>query len=187
MIVAIFDTETTGLLQHSLVPLHNQPHIIELGLILWDPDDDRSEVEASWLFNPEVQLEPKITKITGLTNEDLVGKPTFAECANKIASMFAQADVGVAHNVEFDVGMMNNDLTRCAFPKFPWPDLMRCTVREYEPLFGYRPTLSRLYFHVFGHALAQTHRALDDCRALLKILKRDRDNFFGKEFSCSAK
>jgi DNA polymerase III epsilon subunit-like protein len=183
MHVLIFDTETTGLIKHSQVPLAQQPFIIELGVILWERPEPKARgngnvTEASWLFHPGVKLDSVITKITGLTDHDLEGQPTFAEKANDVASMFAQADVAVAHNFEFDYRMVSNELTRCAFPHFPWPKMTMCTVRQYEHVFGHRPTLQQLYLHVLGTSLAQTHRALDDCRAVLEIMQHDRSILF---------
>lgn len=178
MMVAIFDTETTGIIKHSLIDLKHQPFIIELGIILWDTTQKKKAKEYSWLLDPGIKLEAVITKITGLTDADLKGQPTFAEKSNAIASVMAKADVAVAHNVEFDHAMIRNECTRCAFPKFPWPKTLMCTVRQYEYAFGHRPTLIQLYAHVLGKPLAQTHRALDDCRALLEILQHDRRILF---------
>jgi DNA polymerase-3 subunit epsilon len=180
MKVVIFDTETTGLVKHSLTPLKDQPYIIELGTIVWDTVTDQT-AERAWLMNPGVKLEAIITKITGLRDEDVVDEPPFSAYVDAIANTFFQANVMVAHNVEFDLAMLHNELKRCDRQQFPWPDTTMCTVRQYEHAFGHRPTLQQLYQHVLGKPLAQTHRALDDCRAVLEILQHDVNNFFPKE------
>jgi DNA polymerase-3 subunit epsilon len=175
MKVLIFDTETTGVIKHSMIPLTLQPHIIELGMILWDTTKRGAKPkEYTYLFNPGVKLEAVITKITGLTNQDLDGKPTFSVHVDAIAAVVAKADMAIAHNVDFDHSMINNECLRCGKLQFPWPTTLMCTVRQYEHAFGYRPNLQQLYLHVIGKPLAQTHRALDDCRALLEIVRHDR-------------
>ena len=167
----IFDTETTGLLLPSSAPLEKQPRIIEFGAILITPVG--KVTEHSWLLNPGIPLEPIITKITGLTDADLVGKPSFADVASKIAALFAKATMGFAHNAAFDMGMIAHEVTRCHYGTFPWPATTVCTVQEYLHVFGWRMNLQKLYLHVMGVPLVQSHRALDDCRALLTILQKE--------------
>jgi len=167
----IFDTETTGLLMPSSVPLEKQPRIIELGLIVVE---DRVKVaEYNWLINPECQITPEITKITGITNEDLKDKPLFRELLGEIEEAFGVADYGFAHNAPFDLGMLKNELARCGRTGFPFPKEMICTVQEYHHLFGKRPKLTALYELIIGRPLAQTHRALDDAMAVFEILEKE--------------
>lgn len=170
----IFDTETTGFLLPSSVPLEKQPRIIELGIVV--VEDGKKVDEHNWLINPECQITAEITKITGITNDDLKDKPIFRELLGEIEDAFGIADYGFAHNAPFDVGMLKNELARCGRTGFPFPKEMICTVQEYYHLFGKRPKLTALYEHIIGRPLAQTHRALDDAMAVFEIL--DKDNFF---------
>ena len=173
MISIIFDTETTGLLLPSKAPLRKQPFIIELGAIA--VDETGAELrELSQLLDPTLILDPKITKITGIQQSDLEGKPTFAEFLPQLREFFAGADALICHNAPFDVGMLKNELRRAECEDFPWPKQTVCTVQEYVHLFGRRAKLTELYERVIGRPLAQTHRALDDVRALRDILVGDR-------------
>ena len=172
MISIIFDTETTGLLLPSKAPLRKQPFIIEVGAIA--VDESGAELrELSQLLEPPLILDPKITKITGIQQRDLEGQPTFAEFLPQMREFFAGADVLVCHNAPFDVGMLKNELARVSCDDFPWPQNTVCTVQEYTHLFGRRPKLTELHERVLGRPLAQTHRALDDVRALRDILIGD--------------
>ena len=170
--IVIFDTETTGLPKPSVISAEGQPKIIELGAIKVSPSGEEIET-LSLLFNPKEKLEEKITKITGLTDEDLRDKPTFAESLPEIRRFFEGVGEAVAHNAQFDKSMLIWELERAACNDFPLPDRFTCSANEYQFLFGYVPSLAHLYKHSTGEELAQTHRALDDAFALLEVLRRE--------------
>ena len=66
----VFDLETTGLPKAEGSDLNIQPKIIEFGAI--KVDDDFKEVDRlEFMCNPGHDLDPKITKITGITDEML--------------------------------------------------------------------------------------------------------------------
>ena len=172
--IAIFDTETTGLPKPTSAPLDKQPAIIEVGVLLCDYNGVIVE-EFNSLVNPGCLISEEITKITGITNEDLVNKPSFAELLPALVAMFELADIAVAHNAAFDVGMFNFELQRLHVVDFPWPDDIICTVEEYKPQWGgKRPRLIQLYEKIIGVPLEQTHRALDDAKALHAVLVKDK-------------
>lgn len=169
MIHLIFDTETTGLILHPRAKDELQPRIIEWGGLLVDESGNELE-ELDVLINPGCPLPARITQITGITDADLEGKPTFAAYRAMLHGMFKRADVLIAHNLPFDVGMMTLDLRRInALENWPWPKVKICTVQEHAEEWGRRPKMTELYEHYTGHPLAQTHRALDDVRALKEI------------------
>ncbi len=172
MKAVIFDTETTGLLLPSSAPLEKQPRIIELGIAV--VIDGKLASEHNWLINPEMEISAEITKITGITNEDLVGKPLFRQLLGEIEEVFGGSDYGFAHNAPFDVGMLTNELKRCGRTGFPWPTEIICTAQEYTPVMGKRPRLINLYEYVMGRPLAQTHRASDDAMAVFEVLQKDK-------------
>lgn len=180
MKVIIFDTETTGLLLPSSAPIEKQPKIIELGAI--SVSENGIIGELSQLLNPDQEISAEITKITGITNEDLIGKPTFAEFVPQLMEFFCGADIIVCHNAAFDCAMLRNDLARAGCDDFTWPETAICTVQEYQSVFGKRPTLKALYQLIMGEELAQTHRALDDVMALYAVLEKDKffEQLFGE-------
>ena len=168
MIALIFDTETTGLPKHPNAKDTVQPRIIEWGGVLADQDGHILD-QLDILINPGQKLEAIITKITGLTDEDLAGEPGFKTRAPDIRALFAQADVLVAHNLPFDHGLMGMELKRAGIVDWPWPRRMICTVQEHAEEWGYRPKLLELYEHYMGKPLSQKHRALDDVLALVEV------------------
>jgi DNA polymerase III subunit alpha, Gram-positive type len=169
----IFDTETTGLLKPSVTDLKYQPKIIELGVIV--VEDGKETQRYSQLLNPEEEITEEITRITGITNEMLEGKPFFRKILAELEELFAGADELICHNAPFDVGMLENELKRCARTGFPWPPRITCTVQEFRHEFGGKYVkLINLYEAKLGKKLEQTHRAVDDCEALLEILTADK-------------
>jgi DNA polymerase III epsilon subunit family exonuclease len=172
----VFDTETTGLLLPSTADLKSQPKIIEIGIVEVHAADGHATIfdERSWLIHPGEQISPEITKITGLTNDDLVGKPSFIEVLPELERAFLGVDGLVCHNLPFDLGMLVNELRRCGREhQFPYPPQHLCTVSAYNFIKGHNLKLTDLYKHVIGTELNQTHRALDDARALAQIVIKE--------------
>lgn len=172
MISIVADVETTGLLLPKTVELEKQPRVIELCLVRMDCSDIVSE--HNWLINPEQEVTAEITKITGITNEDLVCKPLFRELLPEIEEVLAGADFFIAHNAHFDRTMIKNEFKRCERSGYPWPAKEVCTVQEFRHEFGKFPKLVDLYERKLGRQLAQTHRALDDVKALIEVLQHEQ-------------
>jgi DNA polymerase III epsilon subunit-like protein len=170
--IAVFDTETTGLTLHASAPLDKQPRIIEFGGMILT--DGIVTAEVSFLINPGEALQDRIVEITGLTDSDLRTEPLFAERVERLAEFFSSCDHVMAHNLPFDKAMVKNDLLRCGrWEGFPWPARETCTVGLYKEQWGRNPKLKELYQAVMGRPLAQTHRALDDVRALVEIIQEE--------------
>jgi DNA polymerase III epsilon subunit-like protein len=169
-VILVFDTETTGLALHPDADYRKQPRMIEFGGVLLDPRTGAVDTELSLLVNPDEGLTPEITKITGLTDADLVGASPFEAVLPQLAMMFNAATAVVAHNLPFDRAMIRNDLARVDCFDFPWPEQEYCTVGLHKDQWGRNPKLIELYAATMGKPLAQTHRALDDVAALVEII-----------------
>lgn len=170
----VVDTETTGLLLPSASPIEKQPKIIELCIIRVENGTETEKHD--WLINPGEPISEEITKITGITNDMLIGKPSFCDLVPEIRAAFAGADNFIAHNAPFDAEIIRNELRRNGIEYFVWPENILCTVNEYKHEYGRRMKLTELYERKIGKPLLQTHRALDDVKALIEIL--DKDNFW---------
>jgi len=170
--IIVYDTETTGLTLHPDAPVTKQPKCIEFGGVLLDRNG-RVVEEASILINPGEQLSAEITKITGITDADLVDAPPFAEVLPQLRRLFAEADTVMAHNLPFDKAILRGELARLNVYDFIWPKRELCTVGLYKDQWGRNPRLIELYESVMGKPLAQTHRALDDVHALVEIIQKE--------------
>lgn len=176
--MAVFDTETTGLPLHERAPLSKQPRVVEFAAAIYDTGTRKLVREYSTLINPGIPIPEDATKISGITNEMLQAYdvPVFAEVADKIAAIFAEVDISVAHNHPFDRDMIEFDLKRnnlVVGKDFKWPETQICTVEYFKPIFGKRPKLTQVYEMIMGKKLEQTHRALDDVNALAEVCMRE--------------
>lgn len=171
----IFDTETTGLLGPSALPLEQQPRIIELGLLKLDGETLEEMEVLTQRLDPEQPLSAEITKITGLTDRDLRGQPTFARVYPRLVDFFLGARVLIGHNLPFDRGLLAGELQRMGkLLAFPWPPEHICTAEQTEHLEGKLLKQEALYQRATGHPANQTHRAGDDVRQLAEIVRWGR-------------
>lgn len=183
MKIIIFDTETTGLIKPKLRRLSDQPFIIEYCFKKYSFDYPHSDVTLttgvddaekefteigciSGFLKPPMNLPRVITKITGITDKDLVGAPKFIDKVDEITDFFLGVDVMVGHNLPFDRSMLANELLRLdKVLNFPWPPRHICTVQETLKIKGYRLSLTKLHKHLFGDDF-NAHRADEDVEAL---------------------
>lgn len=171
--ITLLDWETTGLTLHPDAALGKQPLPIEFGGVKMDPSTGEIVDELSQLINPGCEISAEITKITGITNEQLVGQPTFEEFLPTLRAFFTGSTCVVAHNLPFDKAITMHALARLRVTDFPWPEKELCTVGVYKETWGRNPRLLELYADVMGRPLAQTHRALDDVKALAEIFQKE--------------
>lgn len=172
----IMDTETNGLTKPTFVSYEEQPHIVEIAVILVD---DRGEIvwELDQIVNPGVPIglmEGRRPFSHGITDEMVADKPRFADLIPMMREKFCLAKRIIGHNIRFDCDMLNHELRRAECDYFPIPQDQIDTVHEYQHLFGYRPTLKQLYEKTFGEEFVGVrHRAMEDVKTLYKILKKD--------------
>lgn len=155
----VVDIETTGGRAYS-------HRITEIGAV----KVINNQVVDEWhsLINPQRPIPPKITRLTGITDSMVRQAPTFAEIANDFAE-FLDGAVFVAHSVNFDYGFIRREYERIEcrmwMPKF-------CTVvgmrRYYKGLTSYG--LGNLTKE-FNIPLENHHRAMDDAKATVELLK----------------
>jgi DNA polymerase III alpha subunit (gram-positive type) len=163
----IFDTETTGLLLNSAVDVSRQPRIIEFCGQLYN-DKGRKLAELDELYHPGKLIIPKITEITGITNEMLSKKePIEKKGINDITKIIGEADVVVGHNLRFDMDMVNNEMKRTG-TTLNWPVRQVCTIEQTRHLKGFALNLGSLHELLFGEPHSGAHRALADVEALAR-------------------
>ena len=169
--IIVFDTETTGLIENSAIPLVRQPSIIELCAIKlrFDPEagDFVEGADELWesLFH-HGPLSDETTKITGITTQDVACAPKFASRIDDLAEFFLGARAMVGHNLSYDRDMLELELRRLGrHTSFPWPPRHICTVEESETITGFRLGLNDLHERLLGHRFLEHHRAKPDTQA----------------------
>ncbi len=164
-----FDTETTGLIRNAALHLDKQPHVIEIGMVR-DPEIPDRPTQFGVVLKVPVKLEPIITKITGLRDEDLLDAPRFEDVYEDLANFVRGETQLVAHNMPFDYEMLMFELRRIGkSQEFPMPMERIDTVQMAKPFYrGQFKKLIFLYEDLVG-PYQQTHRAVDDALMLQKV------------------
>lgn len=160
----VIDTETTGLDS-------NKDKIIEIGYVMARFDTTTGSIcdvteRYSGLEDPGFSISPEITKITGITTEDVAGKH-FDDAI--IQAAIAKADVVVAHNAKFDRGFLER-----RYPEFAskW---WACSIQE-GPWQEMHTGSSKLeYLAYLQGFFYSAHRALTDAEVLLHVLTGSHD------------
>ena len=168
-----FDTETTGLTVPYCSNLQFQPRIIEIAIVKTDEDLNEIECFESFVF-PEMTIPAIITKITGITDADVKGKPKIKELLPEIRRLFESDDSICGHNLRFDLQLIKHELRRCN-ETINFPRNLVCTVTSSMHLNGYRMKLENLYKQLLEKEANQEHRALGDVRILIEAYKALRD------------
>lgn len=160
--VAIIDVESTGLDVE-------QDKLIELAIMLVFVDDDGKVLNhiapISWLEDPQVVIDPKITMITGLAAHHLVGKAINDQAAS---AMIDRADLCVAQNAAFDSKWVEQ-----RFPEHAGK-AWACSCKEIDWLpLGYE---GRAQQHLLSQAgwFSNAHRAGDDVWSLFHLLSQEQ-------------
>lgn len=168
MAIVYFDTETTGLLEPVGTPLNLQPFITEIYAAKFT-DQGKFLKDINSLVYCPIPIPRHITKLTGIHNGMTKKAPLFTEIYKKIAGVFLGCHTVVAHNLSFDLGIIQNELLRIGKElAFPWPPIHYCTVERSMHLKGRRLKNSELYKMATGQDMPVAHRAKIDVKSTFK-------------------
>ena len=163
--ITIFDWETTGLEQPEGNHPNVQPFAIEIYAMQVDEDGNLIN-ELETFVKPPTPISPLITKITGITNNDLRDAPTFAEIYRDLSAVFFGSHTSVAHNLAFDKSIIIHESRRIGKEhNFPYPPIDFCTVEQSLHIKGHRLKNSELFEIATGKTLEGAHRARVDVQA----------------------
>jgi len=137
--------------------------------------DGVNELETYHTFvDPQEKVNPFVSRLTGITDQHLIGAPKFFEIAKKIIEI-TKDTIFVAHNVSFDYGVLRTEYKRLGYD-FRMDHM--CTVQTARILFpGYASYGLKNITKELGIILTQHHRAIDDTKATALLFKMlyDRD------------
>ncbi|PCH94485.1 MAG: DNA polymerase III subunit epsilon [Bacteroidetes bacterium] len=172
---AIIDVETTGLAAE-------RSKITDIAIFIHD--GEKIVDKFSTLINPECNIPPRITMLTGISDEMVADAPKFYEVAKEIF-LKTENMIFVAHNVGFDYGMIRAEFKRLggAFQR-----KKLCTVRLSRKIIpGLRSYGLGSLTQSLGIKISGRHRAEGDARATVELfeqlLKRDKDGFIEKSLN----
>lgn len=166
--VLFVDTETSGLNA-------SKDHLIELGCNLHPFDFETGEIYESILTIDQKQalpmgqhLDPRITKITGICDADLVNQSLDTD---SIHAAFTHADFVVSHNASFDRPFVEKACPFLDGSNIKWACSL-IDINWHEVLPSPSNTLSVLASHAPSPFFFGAHRALADCEALAHLLNQ---------------
>ena len=158
------DVEATGLET-------DEARIIEIGMVRFE----RGQVADRWgtLVDPGVPIPPDATKVTGITDEMVAGKPTLRDVKWDVYGRMRDR-VFVAYNAGYDLSVIGNELRRVGLtlPEVPVLDPL-VWARQLMPI-ERRHRLGAICAKL-GIPLDQAHRAEHDAEAAGKVLFRLAD------------
>jgi DNA polymerase III epsilon subunit-like protein len=122
--VLVFDTETTGLINKSLLPLQYKdlalhPYITQLSAVLYDVDNQKvKKVFNTYVKIPDhVEIPEIVQQLTGITKEKCDSGMEIGEALNAFYQLYLKCDAIVAHNMWFDSKMIRIECMRNRFPQ----------------------------------------------------------------------
>lgn len=158
---AVIDIETTG------GSLAQGSRITEIGCVIFD-GEKVTEV-FSTLINPECNIPPFITKLTGISNEMVQSAPRFFEVAEKLVKL-TEGKIFVGHNVQFDYGHIKHEYKMLGY-KYERDTFCTCRISR-KLLPGYASYSLGNLTKLLSIPLENHHRAQDDAVATTEILRR---------------
>lgn len=168
MIIAGFDTETTGL------KADKGDRIVEICCIKIDTDkgweQDSKIIEQR--INPRRLVSPEAMAVHGITDAELAEAPFIEDCVDELLEYLSDVETLVAHNMDFDALFLMTELERIGKP---FPELEGfCTMIEgrWATGTGKVPSLQELCFTCgVDYDVDEAHAAKYDVERMLDCLR----------------
>ncbi len=158
----LFDTETTG-----FDPLTGD-RVIEIAAIELINDLPTGATFHA-LLDPERDIPFETTRIHGITNAHVEGKPKFFDIADALLAFLAD-DPLIAHNAPFDFGFLDAELARIKRPGLERARMIDTLVLAKTRFPGMPNSLDALCRRFEIDLSARTtHNALLDCKLLAEV------------------
>lgn len=164
-----FDTETTGL---------ENPKLVQLAYILSDETGKIIE-QNDFIVQPYgFQIPEDAVKFHGITTEMAFENGVkISEALDNFKRVLNKAENVIAHNIAFDVKVMNLAFEKMGSRQLFLKKNLICTANHIKPTILFpsfwkkisnRQTLSSLYYNLFNEKLDNAHTANADTIALYK-------------------
>ena len=167
--LVIFDLETTGL---DIV----KDRIIQISYIKVFPDG--REERGNYLVNPEKPIPDVVVQLTGISNEDVQGQPTFKEIAQTINKILADSDIAGYNSNHFDVPLLAEEFLRANIDF----DFSKRNMIDVQTIYHKmeRRNLAAAYKFYCGRKMEEdftAHRADEDTEATYRVLQGELDMY----------
>lgn len=157
--LAFFDLETTGI-------DISKDRIVEISILKVNPN--QSIESKTQRFNPTIPIPPEVSKIHGISDEDVKDAPTFTEEAKNIAKYIEGCDLAGYNSNKFDIPMLAEEFLR-ANQDF---SVKNRKFIDVQVIFHKKEqrTLSAAYKFYCNKDLENAHTAAADTQATYEVL-----------------
>lgn len=167
--LVFFDLETTGL-------NISKDQIVEISLLKVFPD--QTEVSKTYRVKPDVKISDEAFAIHGISNEDVINEPNFAQIGTEIALFMQNCDIAGYNSNKFDLPLLMEEFLRVDI-NF---DLRGIRFIDVQNIFHKMEprTLSAAYKFYCNAELENAHQAEADTIATYNVLKGQLDLYEGQ-------
>lgn len=167
--LVVFDLESTGL---DLV----RDRIIQISYIKILPDGN--EKRENIIVNPGRHIPAEVVELTGISDMDVEGKPTFKEIASRLNEEFKGCDFAGFNSNHFDIPLLAEEFLRAGIDF----DFSKCNLVDVQTIFHKmeRRNLAAAYKFYCGRNMEddfEAHRADQDAEATYRVLMGELDKY----------
>jgi DNA polymerase-3 subunit epsilon len=156
---SIIDIETTG-------GKYDEEGITEIAIISHDGNKVIDQFIS--LVNPEIEIQPYVKNLTGISSKMLKNSPKFHEIAKRIIEITNKCVI-VAHNVNFDYRILKTEFRRLGYI---YERQTLCTINLAKVLLPDMKSYSLgKLVKSLGIPISNQHRAFGDAKATVKLFK----------------
>ncbi|WP_242132714.1 3'-5' exonuclease [Aestuariivivens marinum] len=182
--ICFFDLETTGVNITT-------DRVVEIAVLKVHPNG--KEENHRWLVNPEIPIPKEVTAIHGISDEDVIDKPTFKDIAKEVHNLIKDSDLGGFNSNRFDIPLLAEEMLRADLD-FDMKNRLTIDVQTIFHKMEQR-TLGAAYKFYCDKNLEDAHSAEADTMATYEVLKAqiakydeiENDTKFLAEFSSRKK
>ena len=164
--ICFFDLETTGI-------NISKDRIVEISILKVFPSG--KEERHTWKVNPEIPIPAEVTAIHGISDADVVDKPTFRELAKEVHNLIKDSDLGGFNSNRFDIPLLAEEMLR-ADVDFDMKNRHAVDVQTIFHKMEQR-TLSAAYKFYCDKNLEGAHSAEADTNATYQVLKAQIEKY----------
>jgi DNA polymerase-3 subunit epsilon len=156
--LVFLDIEATGL---NLT----KDRLVEIGLLKLHPDGRQER--KGWRVNPGIPIPNEISRIIGITDTDLEGKPYFKQIAHELLTFIGQSDLAGYNPFKLDLPLLMEEILRAGF-EF---DVSKRKVVDVQKIFFTmeKRNLAAAYEFYCGKILTDHHSAGADTEATFEV------------------
>ncbi len=157
--LVVLDLETTG-------TWIEKDRIVEIGMVKLQPDGQRETYVRR--VNPGIPIPPKVSKLIGITDQDVQNEPPFRQIAQEVLDFLEGADLAGFNVERFDLPLLEREIFETGL-RFEWRSRTTYDAQKIYHVHEKRDLTAAYQFYC-QKTLTDAHAALADTEATLEIL-----------------